>query len=83
MAYLTESELAALPIGTRVAFPNGASAYPDFSFGGRLEGAISINEPESVWVRLDDHKPDLDEWDNQIQVWLYGGKDAAFDIVLA
>jgi hypothetical protein len=69
MQYLTESEIRALPIGTRVVFPEGASAYPDFHFTDRLTGSVVRQEDDSTWVKIDQYKPELDEWENEIQVW--------------
>ena len=62
MNALTVAEIKSLKIGDRVTFPNGANSYPDFYFGDRLDGAISEIADDCAWVKLDDYKPELDEW---------------------
>jgi hypothetical protein len=64
-------QLRALPIGTAVRLPLGADAYPDFVFTEALDGVVSGVEPDCVWISIAVHKPELDEWDNQIQVWFW------------
>jgi hypothetical protein len=73
--FLTVNDCKALAIGTRVAFPNGADAYPDFLFRDRLTGTVTESEDDGVWVKIDQYKPELDEWDNQIQVWFWDQGD--------
>ena len=69
--FLTGAEALELKVGDRVAFPNGADAYPDFYISERIEGTVSAIEKYSVWVRCDKHFTDLDEWDNQVEAWIY------------
>jgi hypothetical protein len=69
--FLTVNECKALAIGTRVAFPNGADAYPDFMFNDRLTGTVDEHDNDCTWVKIDQHKPELDEWENRIQVYYW------------
>jgi hypothetical protein len=69
--FLTFAEVQNLKIGERVAFPDGAEAYPDFYFRDRLTGTVVENDEDCVWVKIDQQKPELDDWDNQIQIWLW------------
>jgi hypothetical protein len=71
MELLSGREALALKVGDRVAFPKGADAYPDFCIIERIEGTVSAIEKHSVWVRCDRHFPELNEWDNQIEAWIY------------
>jgi len=85
MTFLTESEVRALPIGTRLAFPNGAECYPSFRILEPLTGTLVDMQDDCAWIRLDTHHADLDEWENQIQVWFWDDKNdprCVFDITL-
>lgn len=55
-------EVAYFPIGT---FPVGLT--------GRL---VNIGEDGDHWVKLDQHFPGLDPWDNQLQIWDWSEQDS-------
>jgi hypothetical protein len=82
-ALLTEAQVFALPLGARVALPNGATAYPDFDIAEAMTGTIVDRQPDSTWIRIDQHHTSLDDWGNLIQVWLWddGSSVAAYDII--
>jgi hypothetical protein len=74
--YLTKTTIQTLKIGARVCFPTGAESYPSFHFGhDRLTGAVVGIEHDHIRIRLDDHKPELDEWDNEIHCYLWNDDD--------
>lgn len=56
--------------GERAVFPEGYDCYPNFRLQGRLVGTVTEVEPDYVMVKLDMHKPELDEWGNCIQAWV-------------
>lgn len=68
---MTTEELKALPDGTRVTFPGVIDCYPHFMFRGPLHGTITHRDGWNLYVKLDDHKPELDEWGNEVEVTLY------------
>jgi hypothetical protein len=77
MTALTNSQIKTLKVGDRVSFPHGAEAYPSFHFWGeRLDGIVCEVDTDMVCVRLDVHKTDLNEWDNQIQIPLWNLTDS-------
>jgi hypothetical protein len=79
--YLKLADLKALKVGDRVAFPKGAEAYPDFNFHQRIEGTVSEVDHECVWVRCDEHLAELDDWDNQIQIWMWSEDEIPHRVV--
>lgn len=72
---LTVEQLTALPIGAAVRLPMGADAYPDFHILEPMNGVVSAIEPDCMWVRIDRHHAELDDWDNQVQVWFWTQDD--------
>jgi hypothetical protein len=79
--YLKLADIKALKVGDRVAFPTGAESYPDFFIKERIEGTVSETDDECVWVKCDKHYADLDEWDNQIQIWLWSEEELAHNVI--
>lgn len=81
MTRMTVNELNALKVGDRVAFPHGAEAYPAFLFNDRLTGTVCENDPgDMLCVKIDQHKDELDDWQNVIQVTLYSDDELAHHV---
>jgi hypothetical protein len=72
---MTVATLKTLPVGTRLAFPDGAHAYQDFSIAGPLAGTICETADDCVWVLIDTQHDELAAWDNKVQMWLWENED--------
>jgi hypothetical protein len=61
-----------LRVGDRVLFPDGYETYPFFSFiGERLTGTVvDLENKGFVFVKVDQYKEELDEWQNEIHVYV-------------
>jgi hypothetical protein len=68
----------ALPVGTRVRLTREVERYPHFIAERGRAGVVVEATPDAVSVRLDEHLPGAEEWDNEV-CW-YGpdwtGRDA-------
>jgi hypothetical protein len=60
-----------LKVGDRVVLPDGYETFPLFSIANRLSGAVvDLDQKGFVFVRLDQHVPELAEWDNVLHVYV-------------
>ncbi len=39
---------------------------------------MRIDGEGAYWIRLDQHHPELDEWDNELQIWDWSVEEAEF-----
>jgi hypothetical protein len=58
-------------VGTRVVLVSDVEVYPLGIFRAGLTGTLTRVEPDCYWVKLDQHQPTLDDWDNELQIWDY------------
>ena len=70
---MTREQLCALPVGTRVRIVRDIELYPLNIYHPGMTGVISDEVMSGSGgvlrhVRLDKLCPELDEWDNQLQV---------------
>lgn len=56
--------------GTRVRLTQEVDNYPTILAPKGATGTLMrIDEEGSYWVRLDQHHPELAEWNNELQIW--------------
>jgi len=61
---------------TRVQLVKAVDNFPTGFFDIGLTGTLrEIDEEGSYWVTLDKHFPELDEWQNAIQIWDWSAQD--------
>lgn len=60
--------------GQRVRLTRPVDNYPTGVFSEGLTGVCRVEE-DCFWVKLDEHVPELAEWDNELQIWDWGGDD--------
>jgi hypothetical protein len=59
-----------MEIGTRVRLTQDVDNYPTCLIHAGETGTLtSIDGEGAYWVRLDQHHPELSEWDNEVQTW--------------
>jgi hypothetical protein len=76
MSKYTIAQMQNLPIGTRVALPNGIDAYPHFRTTEALTGIVTEVDMDSLWFRVDgSERAELSDWSNQVQVWFFADDD--------
>ncbi len=57
-------------LGERAVLPDGYEAYPHFLIKEPLTGTVvDLRSRGFVFVKLDAHRPELDEWDNILHVY--------------
>jgi hypothetical protein len=57
-------------LGESVVLPDGYEAYPHFQITDRMTGTvIDLANRGYVFVKIDQHRPELDEWDNVLHVY--------------
>jgi hypothetical protein len=57
------------PVGSRVVLIDEVDNYPTIYLKPGPTGTVTSVDIESTWVRLDQHRPELDEWQNGLQIW--------------
>ena len=63
--------------GSRVRLKREVENFPIGTFQVGLTGTlVKIGEGGDYWVKLDQHFPDLDAWDNQLQLWDWSDQDS-------
>tara|TARA_R100000365_G_C2662050_1_gene14647 strand:+ start:204 stop:437 length:234 start_codon:yes stop_codon:yes gene_type:complete len=59
-------------IGTAVRVVKHIDNYPTVVVHPNQTGILTcIDEEGCWWVRLDNHFPELDEWENEVAIWDY------------
>lgn len=62
--------------GTRVRVVKPIDNYPVVLVPVGDEGTLTrIDEEGCWWVKLDNHYPNLDEWDNEVAIWDWSEQD--------
>jgi hypothetical protein len=56
-------------IGKRVHFVDGLDNYPTVMVSADEYGTVTRYDGDSLWVKLENHRPELDEWENEVQAW--------------
>lgn len=73
-----------IEIGSKVRLTRPVENYPIGIFDIGLTGTLmNIDREGSYWVKLDTHFPELDEWENELQLWDYSVQDGASESPLA
>lgn len=69
-----------LTVGTKVRLMHEVDRYPHFIAAKGMVGVVSHADEHTVCVRMDEHLPGAEEWDNEV-VWSVGdGDDPARDV---
>lgn len=59
-----------IAIGARVKLVKDVDNYPTIYAKAGLTGILTdIDREGCYWVRLDQHFPELNEWENQLAIW--------------
>ena len=56
-------------IGTRIRLVQGVDNYPEVYVKEGITGTLVRIESDCYWIKLDKHFPELDEWNNELQIW--------------
>lgn len=57
-------------LGERAILPDGYEAHAQFLIRDRMTGTvIDLSNRGFVFVKIDQHRPELDEWDNVLHVY--------------
>ncbi len=57
-------------LGDRVVLPDGYEAYSQFSIPDRMTGTVTdLSNRGYVFVAIDGHRPELNEWENVLHVY--------------
>ena len=75
--------LTALLPGTPVRLVNDVDRYPHFIAGAGMTGRVTVNDGETFCVRMDQHLPGAEDWDNEIVWSVYDGDNPMRDIAYA
>lgn len=62
--------------GDQVILTRAVERYPHFFAPAGLTGEVVVAEPELISVRMDDHLPGAEAWENEIE-WGEGLTDQA------
>jgi hypothetical protein len=62
-------------VGRRVRLTTQHEVYPTGIFEVGLTGTVASIEDYSIWVKMDEHREEIDEWDNQLQFCAEGWYD--------
>jgi hypothetical protein len=64
--------------GTRVRLRKDVENYPTiFAEAGLTGTLVCIDMEGAYWVKLDKHFPELDQWNNELQIWDWGDDEPA------
>jgi hypothetical protein len=67
-----------LPEGSRVRLKRDVQNFPSGTFASGLTGTlVKIGANGDYWVKLDKHFPNLEAWDNELQLWDWSGEDTS------
>jgi hypothetical protein len=58
-----------MEIGTRVKIVQDIDVYPTAYISAGETGTIALIEDNAWYVTLDVHHPELNEWNNEIEIW--------------
>lgn len=56
-------------VGSRIKLTQDVENYPTIYAKSGLTGTLTRIDHESYWVKLDQHFDELNEWDNELQIW--------------
>jgi hypothetical protein len=56
-------------VGRRVRLTEPLDLYPECIIPDGNTGTIVRVMDDCIWVKLDKHFPELDEWQNEAQIW--------------
>lgn len=63
-------------VGDRVRLNRDVDIFPLIVMREDEVGTIASVNDEAIFVRMDKHYPELDEWDNALEVWREWHEDA-------
>ena len=63
-------------VGDRVRLNSDVDIFPLIIMREGEAGTIASVNDEAIFVRMDKHYPELDEWDNALEVWREWHEDA-------
>lgn len=66
-ALMNETPAPTLVVGARVRLKEDVDRFPHFIAPAGATGTISGIEAGITWVKMDEHIPGAEEWDNEIQ----------------
>ena len=64
-------------IGKRARVKEEVENYPVILVAAGAVGTVTRVDDECLWIKLDDYHAELDEWDNELQVWNWTGRPVA------
>lgn len=65
-----------MDIGTKVRVTKHIDNYPTVLVHPNQTGTLTRKDEEGCWwVKLDNHFPELDEWDNEVAIWDFSEQD--------
>lgn len=65
-----------MQIGSKVRLTQNVENYPVILAKSGLTGIlVRIDDEGSYWVKLDERKEELDDWNNELQIWNYSEQD--------
>lgn len=64
----TMNDVSQYPLGTRVRLTQDTERYPFFIARKGMVGVVTQNDADGFCVRLDEHLPGCEEWDNEV-IW--------------
>jgi hypothetical protein len=65
-----------IKIGTKVRLTQSVDNYPTCLIkAGETGTLVRIDSENAYWVKLDAHHPELDEWNNELQIWDWSDYD--------
>lgn len=71
--------MAALTVGTRVVLTGPVERYPHFIAPAGATGVVTDETRGVLSVRMDEHLPGAEDWDNEI-VWDCSAEDPLADL---
>lgn len=62
--------------GTRVRLTKPVDNFPDCLIAAGETGTfLCVDSEGAYWIELDVHHPELDAWNNELQIWDWSGQD--------
>jgi hypothetical protein len=64
--------------GSRVRLKRNVESFPSGIFPAGLTGTlVKIGTDGDYWVRLDQHFPNLEAWNNELQLWHWSDQESS------
>lgn len=64
------------PVGTRVVLTRDVDIYPTIYVHAGETGTVASHDHERTMILLDKHHAELDEWNNELEIWREWHADA-------